>query len=152
MKKITIKEFFDYKGSWAIHTPTEVEAIKLCRAFYKMEYCWCSNKSYIDHNNWEFYCENACYSNNNGCSDMGYYQKKGYEILTMADIDFEEDYQLSKVSYIFLKDKMINIISENSDKYGNLLIEFMESNNLNNLQESNLNQLVDFIKTKEIIK
>ena len=43
------------------------------------------------------------------------------------------------------KDRLINIISENSSKYGDKLIQFMELNHLNGLRYATVPQLQYFV-------
>lgn len=45
-----------------------------------------------------------------------------------------------------IKDKLISVISNSSDHYGNKLIEFMNRYKLNNLAEATPKQLKEFIK------
>jgi len=46
------------------------------------------------------------------------------------------------------KSKLILLISEKSNKYGNLLIEFMDEYKLNCLKDSTEKQLSEFIQAK----
>ncbi|MBO4822953.1 MAG: hypothetical protein J5580_00035 [Clostridia bacterium] len=43
------------------------------------------------------------------------------------------------------KDRLIKIISENSSKYGDKLIQFMELNHLNGLRNATVPQLQNFV-------
>ncbi|WP_342759443.1 hypothetical protein [Kineothrix sedimenti] len=44
------------------------------------------------------------------------------------------------------RDELITIISNHSDRYGNLLIKFLVRYNLTNLQQAGIEQLEEFIK------
>lgn len=48
-------------------------------------------------------------------------------------------------SVISEKDRLIKIISENSSKYGDKLIQFMELNHLNGLRYATVSQLQYFV-------
>lgn len=45
------------------------------------------------------------------------------------------------------KDKLIELISRNSDRYGDKLLEFMDLYHLNNLQSASENQLREYVQT-----
>lgn len=44
------------------------------------------------------------------------------------------------------RDELITIISNHSDRYGNLLIKFLVRYNLTNLQQAGIEQLEEFIR------
>lgn len=46
------------------------------------------------------------------------------------------------------RDELITIISNHSDRYGDLLIKFLVRYNLTNLQQAGIEQLEEFIKEK----
>lgn len=89
--KLTIKEFFESKEKLAIHTHTEEEAIKLCKAIAKAGYIHDIIGSYYDVSYWECFKTSTCYSNKNGYADKECYKQIGYTILKISDIDFGKD-------------------------------------------------------------
>lgn len=105
--KMTIKEFFESKKRLAIKITTEEDLKKLCNAFDKEGIIYSKRNKYIE----VISCFNECIKENGnvclsnyvyfgsyGYSRVDWYIEEGYTILTINDIDFEE--QMTVAEYL----------------------------------------------------
>ncbi len=90
MKKITLTQFFDTKKEiLAIHCDTEEKANKLLEAFDKLGKTWCDDTSYLSSNEYYFYKDETCYSNQGGYAERDFYKKNSFKIYEFDEIDLE---------------------------------------------------------------
>lgn len=76
-----------------IHCPTEDEAKKLCKIMHDAGMKWCSHQTYLRENNWGEYKDETVYIVKSGSYADLDYVKKGYQILTLKDIDEAQENQ-----------------------------------------------------------
>ncbi len=84
---MTIKDFFEGKGNFAIHCDTEEKAKKLLKEFDKAGYHWRTGERYIAYTNWGRHKEKTCYSDDGCFGRVGYFKICGYTIIEFDEIE-----------------------------------------------------------------
>nr|DAG18747.1 MAG TPA: hypothetical protein [Caudoviricetes sp.] len=86
-KKITLKDFFESDEKLVIHCDTEEKANTLLEAFDKLGKKWCTDKSYLGYNCWQYYGEETCYTNNGTYSNKQWYFDNCYKVYDFEEIE-----------------------------------------------------------------
>ena len=89
MKKITLTEFWNSKDTLVIHCDTEEKANELLKAFDKLGKTWCDNTSYLSSNEYYFYKDETCYSNQGSYAERDYFKKCLCKIYEFNEVDLE---------------------------------------------------------------
>lgn len=104
---ITLKEFFESDETLAIHCDTEEKANMLLRAFDKMGKTWTGGKCYLEDNNWLYYKERTCYTNDGMCCNKKFYLDNDCKVYEFEDVILEDgNYMNNNVKKIF---EMLNV-------------------------------------------
>lgn len=97
---MTIKDFFEGKGNFAIHCDTEEKAKKLLKEFDKAGYHWRTGERYIAYTNWERHKEKTCYSDDGCFGRVGYFKICGYTIIEFDEIEDVQEVKHGKWIYV----------------------------------------------------
>lgn len=100
---MTIKKFFENKKAIVVACPTKEMAYDLMKRFHAHGYYWKSGTRYDKSNSrWNEHKEETCYSNNHEYCYRGFYESRGYWILSYDELsDNPENNSENDIGFVF---------------------------------------------------
>ena len=98
--KFNWKEFMNKNNKIAVHCKTEEEAIDFCKKMDEHGMKWCSGKSYLKNNNWNYYREKTCYSNKGEYTEKNWYEERVYKILEWSNYMIKDPIDYLEYGYV----------------------------------------------------